>query len=307
LAPALGERWLYVDRILEFQSTIDRLRTVRLLVYTGLLYQDLEAAGELPAGARLPPVLPRVLYNRAPRWWAATNLAQLIEPDLPAELRRDRPGLRCLLLHERRYRDAELAEQPNIVAAFSPGEQPRTAGHGTGAGQPGGVARGLGAGGVEALFRRLAAPGAAAGGRRDAGLPERPRRLSRRAPGMWLGPGGGAFPRSSAAGTPGSGRSHRLGCLSAGRLAQLDDPRPQDPTHRLGPVRGRVSRHTLVQALEPRYEPGFIADSSATRATPGTHRAIGRAPPCLQRRPWSLQLECNGFFAPVDHAPPPRA
>jgi len=102
-----GERWLYVSLLVEFQSTIDRLMAVRFLVYTGLLYQDLEAAGELPAGARLPPVLPLVLYNGEPRWWAATGLAQLIEPDLLAELRRDQPALRYLLLHERRYSEAE--------------------------------------------------------------------------------------------------------------------------------------------------------------------------------------------------------
>jgi hypothetical protein len=58
-----GERWVYVYLLLEFQSRADRLMAVRLLTYVGLLYEDLAAAGEIPPGGRLPPVLPLVLYN----------------------------------------------------------------------------------------------------------------------------------------------------------------------------------------------------------------------------------------------------
>lgn len=36
-----GEEWLYVYLLLEFQSTIDRFMAVRVMVYLGLLYQDL--------------------------------------------------------------------------------------------------------------------------------------------------------------------------------------------------------------------------------------------------------------------------
>ncbi len=56
--------------LLEFQSTVDRLMAVRLLTYVGLLYQDLAAAGEIPPGGPLPPVLPIVLYNgqALPKW-----------------------------------------------------------------------------------------------------------------------------------------------------------------------------------------------------------------------------------------------
>ncbi|HMQ14217.1 MAG TPA: Rpn family recombination-promoting nuclease/putative transposase, partial [Candidatus Competibacter phosphatis] len=35
------EHWLYVYLLLEFQSTVDRFMAVRILSYTGLLYQDL--------------------------------------------------------------------------------------------------------------------------------------------------------------------------------------------------------------------------------------------------------------------------
>lgn len=63
-----GERWLYVYLLLEFQSSVDRFMAVRWLTYIGLLYQDLVAAGEIPAGRRLPPVLPIVICNGEADW-----------------------------------------------------------------------------------------------------------------------------------------------------------------------------------------------------------------------------------------------
>ncbi|WP_295448395.1 Rpn family recombination-promoting nuclease/putative transposase [uncultured Thiodictyon sp.] len=113
-----GERWLYVYLLLEFQSTVDRLMAARLLTYVGLLYQDLAAAGEIPAGGYLPPVLPIVLYNGQATWTAKTSLTDLIEPDLPEQLRRWQPQIRYLLLEERRYDEADLKGLHNVAAAL---------------------------------------------------------------------------------------------------------------------------------------------------------------------------------------------
>jgi len=41
------------------------------------------AAGEVPGGRCLPPVLPLVLYNGEARWWAKTHLAGLGAIDRP--------------------------------------------------------------------------------------------------------------------------------------------------------------------------------------------------------------------------------
>ncbi len=41
---------VYVDLLLEFQSSVDRLMAVRLLTDVGLLNQDLATAGEIPSG-----------------------------------------------------------------------------------------------------------------------------------------------------------------------------------------------------------------------------------------------------------------
>ena len=64
-----------------------------------LLYQDLVEQKQLTADHRLPPVLPIVLYNGEPRWNAARDLLDLIEP-VPGGLEAYRPRLRYLLLDE---------------------------------------------------------------------------------------------------------------------------------------------------------------------------------------------------------------
>jgi hypothetical protein len=113
-----GERWIYVYLLLEFQSSVDRLMAVRLLTYVGLLYQDLAAAGEIPAGSPLPPVLPIVLYNGEQAWWAKTSLEELIAPNLPEPLLRWQPQMRYLLLDEQRLADTALVGQRNVAAAL---------------------------------------------------------------------------------------------------------------------------------------------------------------------------------------------
>ena len=74
------ETWLYLLVMLEFQSTADPYMAVRILVYTGLLYQDLIRRGAVGDGGRLPPVLPVVLYNGRPRWSAPVEVARPHRP-----------------------------------------------------------------------------------------------------------------------------------------------------------------------------------------------------------------------------------
>ena len=57
--------WLYVLVLLEFQSTVDSYMAVRILVYTGLLHQDLIRRSALGPDGELPPVLPVVISQRA--------------------------------------------------------------------------------------------------------------------------------------------------------------------------------------------------------------------------------------------------
>ncbi|MBP1151276.1 Rpn family recombination-promoting nuclease/putative transposase [Methylocaldum sp. RMAD-M] len=120
-----GREWLYVYLLIEFQSTVDRYMAVRILVYLGLLYQDLVRTGQLAGEGRLPPVLPIVLYNGNPRWSAPTDIADLIVP-VPGGLETYRPRLRYFLLDEGRYAESELAPLRNLAAALFRLENSRT-------------------------------------------------------------------------------------------------------------------------------------------------------------------------------------
>ena len=51
---------------------------IRIMTYIGLLYQDLIKTKKVLSGEKLPPVLPIVLYNGAPRWNAPVEVSELI-------------------------------------------------------------------------------------------------------------------------------------------------------------------------------------------------------------------------------------
>jgi hypothetical protein len=109
--------WLYVYLLLEFQASVDRFMALRILVYVGLLYQDLIRAGQLTPGGRLPPVLPVVLYSGEDPWTAAREIGELVET-VSGGLDQYRPQMRYLLLEEHGYPHAELASMRNLVAAL---------------------------------------------------------------------------------------------------------------------------------------------------------------------------------------------
>ena len=110
------DTWLYLVVHLEFQSKVDRYMALRMLVYTGLLYQDLVRREELGPNGELPPVLPVVLYNGASRWTAAEDVAELIAPAGEA-LARCQPSQRYFLLDERVQGEDDLPRR-NLVSAL---------------------------------------------------------------------------------------------------------------------------------------------------------------------------------------------
>ncbi|MBN9425259.1 MAG: Rpn family recombination-promoting nuclease/putative transposase [Burkholderiales bacterium] len=110
----LHGRWLYVYLLLEFQSRNDPWMALRVMVYTGLLYQDLIRTGTVRRHDALPPVFPIVIYNGRPTWRAARDVAELIAP-LPPGLAAYRPSQRYFLLDE--VRIAAAAELAPAAAA----------------------------------------------------------------------------------------------------------------------------------------------------------------------------------------------
>src|SRR5436305_354880 len=112
-----GDPWLYIYLLVEFQSTVDPFMALRMMVYLGLLYQDLVKRRELSPSGRLPPVLPLVLYNGHASWSAAREVSDLIE-QVPGGLERYRPRLCYCLLDEMRIADSELESLRNVAAAL---------------------------------------------------------------------------------------------------------------------------------------------------------------------------------------------
>jgi len=120
------EDWLYLYLLIEFQSTDDRFMALRMMVYVGLLYQDLIRQRQLGPDGLLPPVLPIVLYNGEPRWRAPTELSALL-PKLPGFLAPLQPQMRYLLIDEGAYAEDTLAAlSHNLAAVIFRLEQPQT-------------------------------------------------------------------------------------------------------------------------------------------------------------------------------------
>ena len=111
------DRWLYVVLLLEFQSAVDRSMAVRMLTYTGLLYQKLIAEGVLREHGGLPPVLPVVIYNGRRPWTAPADVSELIASGGGAALARHQPSQRYFLLDEGRVGGPDLPSG-NLVSAL---------------------------------------------------------------------------------------------------------------------------------------------------------------------------------------------
>ena len=104
----VDDEWVYLYILIEFQSSVDAFMAVRMMVYVGLLYQDLIRRGDVLNKKHLPPVLPIVLYNGDQKWTAATDIADLI-PKVPGLVSDYLPQLKYLLIDENSYTEADLA------------------------------------------------------------------------------------------------------------------------------------------------------------------------------------------------------
>jgi len=118
-----GGEWVYLYLLFEFQSSVDPHMALRMMVYTGLLYQDLVKRGQGLPQAGLPPVLPIVLYNGFRPWSTAHNIADLI-PALPEPMNGYIPQAKYLLIDENICTDPPLPSWRNLVAAVFQFERP---------------------------------------------------------------------------------------------------------------------------------------------------------------------------------------
>ena len=108
--------WLYLLVLLEFQSTVEPAMAMRVLTYTGLLYEKLIDDGVLRRHGKLPPVLPIVIYNGSRPWTASEEVAELIAFGGEA-LARYQPSLRYYLLDQGRLAADDMPGR-NLVSAL---------------------------------------------------------------------------------------------------------------------------------------------------------------------------------------------
>ncbi|NHZ62917.1 Rpn family recombination-promoting nuclease/putative transposase [Massilia genomosp. 1] len=111
----IGEQFLYVVILLEFQSGVDRWMALRMQNYVGLLCQNLVKQHQLPPSLQLPPVLPLVFYNGVPHSSARTDLATLFM-EAPAELAPFQPSQRYVLIDQQRLDTAALEANATLLA-----------------------------------------------------------------------------------------------------------------------------------------------------------------------------------------------
>ena len=103
-------QWFYVYLLIEFQSEIDPWMAVRIMVYVGLLYQDLIKSGAVKTGELLPPVFPLVLYRGASAWNAREEVSELIVPT-SRFLAKYHPSLRYFLVDARHTPEESLQNE----------------------------------------------------------------------------------------------------------------------------------------------------------------------------------------------------
>ncbi len=103
----LRGRWLYLVVLLEFQSRDEPRMALRILTYTGLLYEELVRNGVVGVGERLPAVLPVVLYNGARPWRSAREMQELIAAVGP-DLAPCQPAQRYHVVDERHLAEDDL-------------------------------------------------------------------------------------------------------------------------------------------------------------------------------------------------------
>ena len=109
-----GGGWVYTYLLLELQSKIERHMALRMMVYVGLLYQDLIKQKQFGPDGLLPAIFPAVIYNGKRPWSAPLKLSELITP-VPEQLRAFLPNMSYYLLDEGRVQP--LAPD-NILSAI---------------------------------------------------------------------------------------------------------------------------------------------------------------------------------------------
>ena len=101
---------IYIFLLLEFQSSVDKKMSLRMLRYICEFYEELELKGD-----KFPAVFPVLLYNGDPKWTAETNIKKLIEDTIPQEFI---PNFSYYKIAENEFDRETLYKIKNAVSAI---------------------------------------------------------------------------------------------------------------------------------------------------------------------------------------------
>ena len=114
------EDWMYLLFIVEFQSSRHAFMPVRILTYTGLLYEQhlIEQDKTIRQRRMLPPVLPLVWYSGEGRWDSPVSMEELRPQNLSSTLLKYQPNIEFFLVSEECYNNiSETANMAELVIA----------------------------------------------------------------------------------------------------------------------------------------------------------------------------------------------
>jgi hypothetical protein len=118
----VGQRWVWVYLLLEFQQTPEPHMALRMLGYVALLAQHLVREGQCNDDGSIPLLLPVVLYTGDADWRASTQVADLFDDSLPT-LIPFVPQLRYLLLQQAALVRHQVPTSANLAQALFELEQ----------------------------------------------------------------------------------------------------------------------------------------------------------------------------------------
>lgn len=112
----VGQRWVWVYLLLEFQQEPEAHMALRMLGYVALLAQHLLKERQLNDDGSLPLLLPIVLYTGESPWHASTEVGELFDATL-VSLQGYVPRLRYVLLQQRLLVKHEVPALRNLAQA----------------------------------------------------------------------------------------------------------------------------------------------------------------------------------------------
>jgi predicted transposase/invertase (TIGR01784 family) len=103
---------VYIFLLIEFQSTVDRFMSLRVLRYITEFYEFLYKSRKLK---KLPPVFPLLLYNGRAKWNSPLNIMDLVEGNIPLQYI---PRFQYYCIAENNFSKKTLRSINNVVSAL---------------------------------------------------------------------------------------------------------------------------------------------------------------------------------------------